>query len=228
MGNDDESVEHKSKVLARSWPELIDSWFGDTARAAVDLMGGHYVQELAKMNRECVAQKLTKKLEARKIDQPKIISPRVLVPALTALSEESDDALQELWANLMANAMDPDADVDLQKILIETLRQLEPIDAVLLAQIDAHAQLDTASLTLETIASNVDFRPMALALSHERLARLGCVQVVTSRFAGKQITATDGKREYSVRGQHPTFDLTALGIELLRAVRPVGLNVNPN
>lgn len=180
------------------------------------------------MNRECVAQKLTKKLEARKIDQPKIISPRVLVPALTALSEESDDALQELWANLMANAMDPDADVDLQKILIETLRQLEPIDAVLLAQIDAHAQLDTASLTLETIASNVDFRPMALALSHERLARLGCVQVVTSRFAGKQITATDGKREYSVRGQHPTFDLTALGIELLRAVRPVGLNVNPN
>ena len=43
MGNDDESVEQKSKVLARSWPELIDSWFGDTARAAVDLMGGHYV-----------------------------------------------------------------------------------------------------------------------------------------------------------------------------------------
>jgi len=34
--------------------------------------------------------------------------------------------MQDLWANLMANAMDPDTDVDLQKSLIETLRQFEP------------------------------------------------------------------------------------------------------
>jgi len=226
MSNANENLEQKSKALARSWPELIDSWIGDSARAAVDLMGGHYVQELAKKNRERVAQKLKNKLAARRIDEPKVISPRVLVPALAALSEESDNALQELWANLMANAMDPDTDVDLQKILIETLRQLEPIDAVLLARIDAHARVGTTGLTIETIASEVDFRPMALALSHERLARLGCVQFVTSRFAGKQITAKDGEREYAARGQHPTFHLTALGIELVRAVSSVGPDSN--
>ena len=182
MSDEEDSVDKRSKALAHSWPELIDSWFGDTARAAIDLIGGQYVQELAKINRQRVAEKLRKKLEARKIDQPKLISPRVLVPALEALSEESDDSLQELWANLMANAMDPGKDLDLQKILIETLRHLEPIDAALLAELDAHSRLGTGSPNLETIASELDFRPMALALSHERLARLGCVQVVTSRF----------------------------------------------
>ncbi len=228
MSDEDESVEQQSKALARTWPELIDSWFGDTARAVVDLTGGHYVQELAKINRGRVAQKLREKLEARKIDQPKPISPRVLIPALAALSEESDDLLQDLWANLMANAMDPDTDVDLQKTLIETLRQLEPIDAVLLQQLDAYAQSGTADLNLEKIASELDFRPMALALSHERLAQLGCLQVITSRYSGKQVTAKDGEREYSVRGQHPLFDLTALGIELLRAVGRKVLEVDPD
>ncbi len=227
MSDQDEHAGQQSKALARTWPELIDSWFGDAARAGVDLIGGHYVQKMAKINRGRVAQKLIKKLEARKIDQPKPISPRVLIPALVALSEESDDLLQDLWANLMANAMDPDSDVDLQKTHIETLRQFEPIDAVFLHQLDAHARSGTADLNLETIASELDFRPMALAQSHERLGQLGCVQVITSRISGKQVTAKDGEREYSVRGQHPLFELTALGIELLRAVGRDVLAVDP-
>jgi len=61
---------------------------------------------------------------------------------------------------------------------------------------------------------------MALALSHERLARLGCVQVVTSRFSGKQATAKEGEREYFVRGEHPTHHLTALGIEFCALLFP--------
>ena len=56
MSDEEDSGDKQSKALARSWPELIDSWFGDTARAAIDLIGGHYIQELAKINRQRVAE----------------------------------------------------------------------------------------------------------------------------------------------------------------------------
>ena len=222
MNDEDTRTGQQGKALARTLPELIDSWFGDTARAGVDLIGGHYVQELAKINRAVVAEKIKARLEALKIQQPKPISPRVLIPAIEALSEESDDLLQDIWANLFTNAMDPSADVDLQKILIETLRQFEPIDTVLLHEIDEIVQgrSDIAEPNLEAIASKLGVRSMALALSHERLARLGCVQVNTSRFSPKGPTAKDGEKEYRVRGQHPLFNVTALGLELLRAVSP--------
>lgn len=222
MSDEEDSTAQQDKALAHTWPELLDSWFGDTVCAGVDLVGGHYAQESAKINRAAVAEKIKAKLEIRKIQQPKPISPRVLVPAIEALSEESDEHLQDIWANLFTNAMDPSADVDLQKILIETLRQFEPIDTFLLHEIDQIEQgrSDIPERNLEAIANKLGIRSMALALSHERLAHLGCVPVNTSRFSAKVPTARDGEKEYRVRGQHPLFNVTALGFELLRAVRP--------
>ncbi len=37
-----------------------------------------------------------------------------------------------MWAELLANAMDPNKDTSLQRVFIETLKQFEPIDAFML------------------------------------------------------------------------------------------------
>ena len=46
-----------------------------------------------------------------------------------AASLETDETLQDMWAELLANAMDPSKDTSLQRVFIETLKQIEPIEA---------------------------------------------------------------------------------------------------
>ena len=49
---------------------------------------------------------------------------------------ESQEELQQLWARLIANAMDPTRDVRLRREFIETLSRFEPVDAVVLEFVD--------------------------------------------------------------------------------------------
>ncbi len=74
-------------------------------------------------------------LRQRGVEDPKPIGPKALLPALEAASEESDETLQNMWASLLANAMDPDKDISLQQVFIDTLKQFEPIDALVLQEI---------------------------------------------------------------------------------------------
>ncbi|MGH3629384.1 MAG: hypothetical protein ACRDRL_18345 [Sciscionella sp.] len=49
---------------------------------------------------------------------------------IEAASHEDDETLQTLWTNLLANHTDPEAEVELDKDLIEVMRQLSAVDEV--------------------------------------------------------------------------------------------------
>lgn len=55
------------------------------------------------------------------------VPPKFAFPVLEQASLESDNDLQNLWANLLANAMTPELDMP-KTSYIEILKQLDPID----------------------------------------------------------------------------------------------------
>ena len=83
---------------------------------------------------ELIANKL------QHIKEEKIIAPSdyVAVPALQALSYSIDsNEIRELYANLIAKAMNVDTSVDVHPAYIDIIRQLSPLDAVIFNKIAA-------------------------------------------------------------------------------------------
>lgn len=123
---------------------------------------------------DSVRRKWEEILKRRDIESVEPIGPKLAVPAFEAIADESDETLQGLWARLLANAMDPNRDVQLQRILIDTLAQFEPIDAVIFERLN-HLGVDqrTAGRMAETMAGA--WRQSLIQVSLDRLDKLGCI-----------------------------------------------------
>lgn len=161
-------ARYLAKVFGTVPEDLVGLSFGDALRA----------KRLA--NAERVLAAAFERLEARGIEDPVEINTKHIQPLLEAVGEESDETLQAMWAELLANAMDPNKETHLQRVLIDTLRQLEPVDAIMLKVLDAtqpKGQLTNAT----NIAKQVGLRSDIVVVSLERLHRIGCVYVNAHR-----------------------------------------------
>ncbi|MBK9966152.1 MAG: DUF4393 domain-containing protein [Holophagales bacterium] len=56
------------------------------------------------------------------------VPPKLALPAIESASLETDDELQDLWANLIASAHDPSLNGIVRSAFIDILRQLEVVD----------------------------------------------------------------------------------------------------
>jgi hypothetical protein len=63
------------------------------------------------------------------------VSPSLAIPLLRAAYDESRPELQELWAQLIAAAMDPQRANKVRRSFIDTVRRLDPLDALILKEL---------------------------------------------------------------------------------------------
>jgi Abortive infection alpha len=63
---------------------------------------------------------------------PQPVSPSLAIPLLRAAYDESRPELQELWAQLIAAAMDPQRANRVRRSFIDTIQRLDPPDALVL------------------------------------------------------------------------------------------------
>lgn len=114
------------------------------------------------------------------------IPPRLAIPLLEAASLEDDQGLQHMWAALIANSVDPERDERAPRIFIETLRQMEPLDARILGfmcepgvTIKYYAYdnpvNDSSRLNLAELVRCTDGDEETIALALQNLSRLGLV-----------------------------------------------------
>jgi hypothetical protein len=60
------------------------------------------------------------------------VSPSVAIPLIAAAINEDRDVLKQLWAKLLAAAMDPHRANLVRPSVIELLRRMDPLDAAVL------------------------------------------------------------------------------------------------
>ena len=127
---------------------------------------------------------------------PQPVSPSVAIPLIQAAYDESRPELQELWAALIAAAMDPARSSRVRLRFIETVKQFDPLDALLLRQVPIEfTNLEPSAAAFFAKALSADVGEVVLSM--ENLERLGCAKT------------NDRNLRY--------FVATALGRELLRA-----------
>jgi hypothetical protein len=161
-----------------------------------------------------------RKLEGKPIP---ILSSRLAIPLLENASEESDDTLQNMWAGLIANATDPEKKLDLKRVYIRIISELEPIDAQLLKfmwenpRATSHLQAteeDKNGINIEFLRQKLTFELKEIVLPLQNLARLGCVMDEYSHTWDDLGSSSFGKR---VADPKTFFRLSPLGYQLIFA-----------
>ncbi len=154
-------AKYAGRALGTVPEDLVGLGFGDRLRVK-------RIENATRRFREAEAR-----LDERKVERREEINIKLIAPLLEAVSEESDETLQDLWVQLLANAMDPSSGVSLQRVLIDTLRQFEPIDAAVLGH---YATADNPGFRSPSqVAKSMDWRPTECAVSVQRLEALGCL-----------------------------------------------------
>lgn len=83
-------------------------------------------------NRIRILERTRRLIEKRSLD-PRMVATGFLLPALEAMGSVENDDLEELWAQLLAEAINNESS---QKLIhIETLRRLSPHDAIILSRL---------------------------------------------------------------------------------------------
>ncbi|WP_133304748.1 hypothetical protein [Mesorhizobium sp. DCY119] len=180
-----DASEKGARYLAETFSEAINAIAG----AAADSAKGFRIR-----NRASVAVKTQSHLEALGLDIAFLeIEHRAAVPLIEALSLESDDGLQEMWAVYIANAVDPrQQTIGITRIITNAISKLEPEDKNAL---DYLFKLDLAEPRKDSIRlkpSDFGIADEALNYSLTRFVALGLFSCDNSGSVG--FAAHEGHR----------------------------------
>lgn len=193
--------------------------FGDLAEdgigIVVDKVKYYRIEKVA-----LLAKKTEERLKERGIDITVPVSPKLAIPLIESATIEDDDDLHTLWANLLANAMDPKTSHQVKHIHASILKDLEPLDVRILAIIERKKlenpdkKLSEMLFDRAKIAESLKVPEETADLSLLNLMRLGCITpgIITggASMGGHKISSYKGTE---------LVNLSPLGISLFHAVQ---------
>jgi Abortive infection alpha len=104
--------------------------FGDLPKDLVGLIAGDRVKVRRAEQLAILSAKTKKRLQDRGITEPDPPSLKLALPILAAAGDESQEGLQDLWAGLLAAAMDPKRQGLVRQALISTVKEMDAFDAL--------------------------------------------------------------------------------------------------
>jgi hypothetical protein len=108
---------------------------GTVPHDLVGVLGGDWLRQVRIRNLARLHDRTEEILRSRGVTKTEPVSPSLAVPLLRAAADESREELQELWARLIAAAVDPDRSSRVRRSFIETVARLDPLDAVVLTKL---------------------------------------------------------------------------------------------
>lgn len=169
-----------SKVLdaAENAAPFINRVFGKPVEDAAGLLVGDPLRASRILSQDWLARRVTKILRARDIrdEQSRAVPPKLAVPLLEAAQDESEDDLREVWARLLANAMDPNRSSRIRLEFIDTIRQFNPLDARILTELSANAS-SLSPNSRDFLASRFGTDREEIVVAAQHLIKLGCIEM---------------------------------------------------
>ena len=122
------------------------------------------------------------KLDEAKLkpEEREAISLKLGLPFIEKASLEEDPTLQELWANLLANALNPNHSSEIRTIFVDIIHNLSPFDALILNafNISSHP-LIPKPLNQTMVKTNEGYKEFPTKTVEDSLAVLKSLNLVT-------------------------------------------------
>ncbi len=166
-----------------------------------------------------VVDKTKKLLSEWGITDARRVPLKLALPLLEAAALESDDDLQDMWARLLATAMDPSAE-QIKRSYISILEEFEPDDAQVLLFVyqglkgrelpdESWRISDGLNVSVAELAKHLDMVVDEVELCLSNLTRLGCTTL--------HLQLTWDGQPTSARTERAHLTVTALGKALIVA-----------
>lgn len=214
----------KAIDVAKSTGSFLEQIFGETFRQ-IGGVASDWARYFRFKNFLLIADKTSCIIEGRQITSKIIpIQPQFALPLLETASLEVEGDIQELWAGLIANAVDPKIHLRIRKVFIEILRGLEPLDARILETLSdpaiegTYSALTEVVLNADEIASRIQADPEEVKISLSTLGRYGCI---LDAWENTLESLDHGYAGFRVGNPKSNFRLSHLGRELIRATRAI-------
>jgi len=119
----------------------LADFLGDVPRDLLGLLIGDKVKVKRAENLFRLWGKAKTRLGEQGIEDPGPVNRKLAIPILAAAVDENSDELQDLWARLLAAAMNPDQSKQGRLGFIGALKTLDPLDASVLKRLRNCGQL---------------------------------------------------------------------------------------
>jgi len=107
---------------------------GTVPEDLVGLCGGDWLKVRRAQNFAAMLNKSRDHLRKRGVREPQPANLKVALPIFEAAANEGREELQDIWARLLATAADPKRAGQVRSEFIEIARQMEPLDATVLLE----------------------------------------------------------------------------------------------
>ena len=180
-------ARYVGRVLGTIPEDLVGIVLGEPLRYVRTVIAGNIDRRVSDIHR------------VRNVEKLQPVSPSLAIPMLQAAYDETRPELQELWARLIAAAMDPARAGRVRQSFIATLKRLDPLDArelEALAGISGSASPNFRDFLANRLGTSTD----EIVISTFNLVDQKCVS-------------------WSPQGaiSSPNFQMTAYGRALIRA-----------
>ncbi|MGQ0741243.1 MAG: Abi-alpha family protein [Alphaproteobacteria bacterium] len=121
--------------LLRDVGSFLSKALGSTPEDLVGMLGGDWlkIRRAENIARLIVASK--ERLQKDGVIEPQSATLSQALPILRAAADESREEIRDLWARLLAAAMDPTRANQVRSRFIDAIKQLDPCDALVLQSI---------------------------------------------------------------------------------------------
>jgi hypothetical protein len=113
----------------------------------------------------------------------------VAIPLIAAAINEDRDVLKQMWAQLLAAAMDPTRTNLVRPSLIELLKRLDPLDASILRDMIERPQYPNQGDLAGDLSQRLRVDRTEAFFSVEHLHELGCLDDSPNRTPVPRVTA---------------------------------------
>lgn len=176
MITDDEAKLAKELVAAGrdfgGWgAEILD----DLPKDIVGLLVGDRVK-VARFERLArLMNDAKKRLEDRGVIEPEPPGLKHALPILAAAADENREELQDLWARLLAAAMDPNRQGVFRQAFISIVKEMDPLDALVFDEVVKAGGGPWVPTGRDAIAAKLNKSHDEVLVSFANLKKLGCI-----------------------------------------------------
>jgi hypothetical protein len=163
----------KAIDLIRDFGPFVNRVVGKPLEDLIGISVTDPIHEVRRRNQARLADRTDEILKTRKVAETEPVSPSVAIPLIEAAQDESRPDLQDRWARLLANAMDPARADDIRPEFIETLKRFHPRDAVILEKINETPELSPNAR--DFLQPHLKISQDAVLVSIETLVREKCL-----------------------------------------------------
>lgn len=147
---------------------------GTTPKDIVGLIIGTPLNAVHTLIAGILNQKVQTILERRKVQVTQAVSPSLGLPLLRAAYDESRPELQDMWAALIAAAMDPERSGRVRLSFVEALKRFDPLDALVLKARFSIGNTEVRPNHVEYLSKQIGCSAQDTILSAQNLIVLKC------------------------------------------------------